>query len=102
MSGFLAPGFDPAAFASKVVIADANSPVGGSERSRAEVVVQEISTHLGKVTDGLEKHIAQHQDILMQEMGNIDEIRVNTNVLNIRSKELRRCIDKIKMEVRIQ
>lgn len=39
---------------------------------RAEIVVQEISTHLGRVTDAIDRHIIQNQQALMQSIGEED------------------------------
>ncbi len=105
LSPFLRPDFDAAAFSAQVVAADgaigngSDSGSSSSARSRAEVMVAQLTEQLGQAELAIEKHVLQHQRQLMQGMGDLGELRENCNVLTVRSKELRRSVNKLSAEL---
>jgi len=110
LAPFLKPHFDAASFSAQVVVADSAAGAGAagiglsssssaSVRSRVEVMVAQLTEQLGQAEAAIEKHILQHQKQLMQGMGDLGELRENCDVLTIRSKELRRSVNKLTAEL---
>jgi hypothetical protein len=110
LAPFLKPHFDAASFSAQVVVADSAAGAGAagigmsssssaSARSRAEVIVARLTEQLGEAEAAIEKHILQHQKQLMQGMGDLGELRENCDVLTVRSKELRRSVNKLTAEL---
>jgi len=111
LAPLLEPHFDAASFSAHVVGTDnasgatgsplrtASSTRPSSARSRVEVMVAQLTEQLTIVEAAIEKHILQHQQELMQGMGDLGELRENCDVLTVRSKELRRSVKKLSAEL---
>jgi len=97
---FSMPDFDPTAFASKVVLADAASSPDQERRSRAEITMAEITTNVGQIDAAIQGHITTHRDKLLGNVSGIRELQGDCAALSVAVQEVKRSVQRISRELR--
>ena len=87
---FSASDFDPAQFASAVVVADSATGLGeGQRRSRAEITMGEMSSHVRQIDAAIQGHITDHRDELLGGVGGIQQLQSDCEGLTVAVQDVK-------------